>query len=212
MSSNSKISNLASFHLSSSSKDYDLSSSDMDLNNVIQATEEELAQGPCPSIPCRPSILNGPAYCQEVFNGSSVRFSEVYRMDKCTVLNFVDILAPYLEYSIHNSAREKVMMFLFIVGNHASNRLAQRNFSLREKQSAATTALYYLSCRKSHRTSSVGQAQTLLFSFRFHLIWNIAPGLKSSSVQFQEITSQWFSWPIEKLCTKVKVKPSVRMF
>ena len=109
------------------------------LNLHVGAAQDRIKLANREKIPCRTSALRGDMYAQELRNGSPVRFREVCRMDKHTFRSLMVHLEPYLEDTIHITANEQVMIFLFIIGHAGSNRLAGERF----QHSGETISRYY---------------------------------------------------------------------
>jgi hypothetical protein len=71
-------------------------------------------------------------------------------MDKTTFLSLMEVLDNHLDKTIHIDTREQVMMFLYIVGNHASNRMAAERF----QHSKETVSRYFNKVARALHTIS----------------------------------------------------------
>ena len=80
--------------------------------------------------PCRTSALSGSKYVEELLASNHHRIQETLRMDLYTFRALCRILKErgLLAQTRRTTVEEQVAIFLFIVGNAASNRLAQERF------------------------------------------------------------------------------------
>ncbi|KAL4367185.1 hypothetical protein GQ457_05G027840 [Hibiscus cannabinus] len=83
-----------------------------------------------PKMPCRTSILDGKAYIMEILSGNPTVCYEMLRMKKHVFQNFCDRLKVenFLEDEKKVSVEEAVAMFLFIIGQNATQRLIADRF------------------------------------------------------------------------------------
>ncbi|KAL4340384.1 hypothetical protein GQ457_08G015210 [Hibiscus cannabinus] len=83
-----------------------------------------------PKMPCRTSIPDGKAYVMEILYGNPTVCYEMFRMKKHVFLNFCDRLKvdKLLEDEKKVSVEETVAMFLFIIGQNATQRLIADRF------------------------------------------------------------------------------------
>ncbi|KAL4302428.1 hypothetical protein GQ457_10G020700 [Hibiscus cannabinus] len=83
-----------------------------------------------PKMPCRTSILDDKAYVMEILYGNPTMCYEMFRMKKYIFLNFCDRLKvdKLLEDEKKVSVEEAVAMFLFIIGQNATQRLIADRF------------------------------------------------------------------------------------
>lgn len=111
------------------------------LKAIIKAGVDYLSSITTEKKPCRTSKLRGNQYTQEVLEGSDVRFQEVCRMDKRAFKGLIKALDGKLVIHRKRSVtvEEQVMIFLFIVGNSGSNRLAGERF----QRSGHTISRYF---------------------------------------------------------------------
>ena len=125
---------------SSSSSSSSSSGSDEEMIGLlVGAAHDRIELANHEKIPCQTSALRGHMYAEEVMNGSPVQFREVCRMDKVAFRRLMNHLDGHLKDTIHVSAIEQVMIFLFVVGHSGSNRLAGERF----QHSGETISRYY---------------------------------------------------------------------
>jgi hypothetical protein len=80
--------------------------------------------------PCRTSPLSGKEYIQELLTSHPRRISEVLRMPLDTFLSLCTWLKSrdLLKASTNVTIEEQIAIFMYIVGQNASNRSAQERF------------------------------------------------------------------------------------
>ena len=79
--------------------------------------------------PCRTSVLSGASWVHELLTGHEVRCFQNLRMHSSVFSRVVSILETAgLEPSRYIGIEERVSIFLYIVGQAASNRAAQERF------------------------------------------------------------------------------------
>ena len=80
--------------------------------------------------PCRDSPLSGQAWVEQLLQGNPRRFRQNLRMDRNSYIYIRDLLLTkgLLEDSRHISVDEKLFIFLYIIGQRATNRNAQERF------------------------------------------------------------------------------------
>ena len=81
-------------------------------------------------LPCRTSILTGAAWVQEILTGNQTRCLQNFRMVHDVFDRFVRIASEsgQLPDSRWVTLEERLAIFLYIVGQNASNRNAQERF------------------------------------------------------------------------------------
>lgn len=80
--------------------------------------------------PCRTSSLSGQDWVKELMKGNNRRFRENLRMTKSTYFSIREILltSGHLQDSRYVSVDEKLCIFLYIIGQNATNRSSQERF------------------------------------------------------------------------------------
>lgn len=109
-------------------------------NEIFEDIIDESSANPRPAKRIRTSILTGARWTEELLNGSDVRFREVARMEKNVFGELVEVLGGIGLHSTRGVAvQEQVLIFLYVVGHHASNRDAQERF----QHSGDTISLHF---------------------------------------------------------------------
>src|SRR5690349_5838880 len=80
--------------------------------------------------PCHTSSLSGKAWVTELLHGNPRRFRNQMRMQRETFSTIIHIMLEkgVLGPSRHVSVEEKFAIFLYVVGQNASNRQTQERF------------------------------------------------------------------------------------
>jgi len=109
-------------------------------NEIFEDLMDESRANPHPAKRIRTSILTGARWTEELLNGSVVRFREVARMEKNVFLELVEVFGGMGLHSTRGvGVQEQVLIFLYVVGHHASNRDAQERF----QHSGDTISLHF---------------------------------------------------------------------
>jgi hypothetical protein len=102
---------------SSPSSDQDSDSDTLDITHVHRR-------------PCRTSVLRGGDWVLEVLSGHPLRCYENFRVAPDVFARIADLVRTQIEenYRSRVSIEERLAMFLYTVGQNASNRVVQERF------------------------------------------------------------------------------------